>query len=171
MGAVPGSRLLVKSKALGGDVARRHFLQRLASGGIAPERVEIVGYTKGIAEHLALYGRVHVALDTTPYNGTTTTCEALWMGVPVVAISGDRHAARVGASLLAAAGVSELVARNADEFAEIAARLATDGARIAEFRATLRGRVAASPLADSARYAARFHAALRSAWRERCART
>ncbi len=169
MGAVPGSRLLVKSKALGGDAARRHFLQRLASGGIAPERVEIVGYTKGIDEHLALYGRVHVALDTTPYNGTTTTCEALWMGVPVVAISGDRHAARVGASLLAAAGLPELVARNADEFAEIAARLATDGARIAGFRATLRGRVAASPLADSAGYAARFHAALRGVWRERCA--
>jgi predicted O-linked N-acetylglucosamine transferase (SPINDLY family) len=171
MAAVPGSRLLVKSKALGGDVARRHFLQRLASGGIAPERVEIAGYTKGIDEHLALYGRVHVALDTTPYNGTTTTCEALWMGVPVVTIAGDRHAARVGASLLAAAGLPELVARNADEFAEIAARLATDGARISGFRATLRGRVAASPLADSARYAARFHAALRSAWRERCART
>jgi predicted O-linked N-acetylglucosamine transferase (SPINDLY family) len=169
MAAVPGSRLLVKSKALGGDAARRHFLERLACGGIAPERVEIVGYTKGIAEHLALYGRVHVALDTTPYNGTTTTCEALWMGVPVVTMAGDRHAARVGASLLAAAGMPELVARNADEFAEIAARLATDRARIAEFRTTLRGRVAASPLADSAGYAARFHAALRGIWRERCA--
>ncbi|MFZ9915950.1 MAG: hypothetical protein ACO3IB_11530, partial [Phycisphaerales bacterium] len=78
MRAVGGSRLLVKSRTLEGELAREHFLARLERGGIARERVEIVGYTKGVAEHFALYRRVHVALDTVPYNGTTTTCEALW---------------------------------------------------------------------------------------------
>jgi predicted O-linked N-acetylglucosamine transferase (SPINDLY family) len=169
--AVPGARLLVKSKSLGGDAARRHFLERLAARGIATDRVEIVGYTKGVAEHLALYGRVHVALDTTPYNGTTTTCEALWMGVPVVTLCGDRHASRVGASLLGAAGLGDLVARNADEFAEIAVRLATDRPRLADLRCTLRARLRSSPLTDAESYSARFHALLREAWRARCTAT
>jgi predicted O-linked N-acetylglucosamine transferase (SPINDLY family) len=169
--AVPGARLLVKSKSLGGDAARRHFLERLAASGIATDRVEIVGYTKGVAEHLALYGRVHVALDTTPYNGTTTTCEALWMGVPVVTLCGDRHASRVGASLLGAAGLGDLVARNTDEFAEIVVRLATDRPRLADLRCTLRARLRSSPLTDAESYSARFHALLREAWRARCPAT
>ena len=169
LGAVPGSRLLVKSKSLAGDAARAHFVARLEAGGIARERIEIVAYTKGIAEHLALYGRVHAALDTTPYNGTTTTCEALWMGVPVVVIEGDRHAARVGASLLRTVGLPELVARDPAEFVAIARRLADDRAWLAELRLGLRARLAASPLADTRAYAARFHAALRSAWAHRCA--
>lgn len=169
LAAVPGSRLLVKSKSLSGEAARAHFTARLEAGGIARERVEIIAYTKGVAEHLALYGRVHVALDTTPYNGTTTTCEALWMGVPVVVLEGDRHAARVGASLLRTVGLPELVAANPEEFVEIARRLAGDRARLAELRSSLRGRLAASPLADTGAYAARFHAALREAWAARCA--
>ena len=170
LGAVEGSRLLIKSKALGGAVAREHFLARLAAGGIARERVEIVGYTGGIAEHLALYGRMHIALDTTPYNGTTTTCEALWMGVPVVTLEGDRHAARVGASLLRTAGLGELVARNPEEFHQIAVGLARSPGRIAAYRTGLRGQLAGSPLCDSASYGARFFEAIRGAWESRCAR-
>ena len=167
LAAVPGSRLLVKSKALGGESARRHFLERLAGAGIPAERAEIVAYTKGVAEHVALYARVHVALDTTPYNGTTTTCEALWMGVPVVTIEGDRHASRVGASLLRAAGHGEWVARDAADFRAIVARIAGDTAGLVRLRSGLRASLAASPLCDRAAYAARFHAALRAAWTER----
>ena len=169
LGAVPGARLLVKSRALGGTVAREHFLARLAAGGIAPDRVEIVAYTAGLAEHLALYGRVHVALDTTPYNGTTTTCEALWMGVPVVTLEGDRHAARVGASLLRTAGLGELVAGNPEEFARIAVGLAENRGRTAAYRSGLRGTLAASPLCDARGYAERFHRAIRSIWSAHCA--
>ena len=169
LAAVPGSRLLVKSKSIADPATHAHLVARLAAGGIDPARVETIAYTKSVAEHLALYARIHVALDTTPYNGTTTTCEALWMGVPVVTLAGDRHAARVGASLLRAVGCDELVARDAEAFASVAASLAQDRARLAEFRGTIRDRMRGSVLLDQASYAARFHAALRGAWREWCA--
>ncbi|MCE2881933.1 MAG: tetratricopeptide repeat protein [Planctomycetaceae bacterium] len=166
--AVPGSRLLLKAKSLGDDAARAGVLARLAAGGIDASRVETIAFTPSVDAHLALYGRVHVALDTVPYNGTTTTCEALWMGVPVVVLEGDRHASRVGASLLRAAGVPELVARDDDAFVDIAVRLASDRAALESMRRGLRARVAASPLLDRAAYGARFHEALRTAWRAWC---
>jgi protein O-GlcNAc transferase len=169
MAAVPGSRLLLKSRSLGNPGSRTRLLERLAAGGIADDRVETVPYTATVAEHLEWYSRVHLALDTYPYTGATTTCEALWMGVPVVTLAGDRHAARVGASLLAAAGFPELVANDAAEFAAIAARLARDRDRLAAFRTNARERLRASPLLDTKAYADRFHAALRECWRARCA--
>ena len=165
---VPGSRLLLKSKSISDPALLGRLMARLQAGGIDASRVEVVPYTKTNAEHLALYSRVHVALDCTPYNGTTTTCEALWMGVPVVCIAGDRHAARVGASLLHAAGCGEFLARTPAEFAEIAAALAGDHARLAALRSGLRARLSSSPLMDQQAYAARFHAALRECWREHC---
>jgi predicted O-linked N-acetylglucosamine transferase (SPINDLY family) len=162
MAAVPGSRLLLKSRSLGNPGSRTRLLERLAAGGIEPSRVETIAFTETVAEHLALYARMHVALDTVPYNGATTTCEALWMGVPVVTRAGDRHAARVGASLLTAAGCPELVAGGEAEFAAIAAGLARDRARLSAFRTEARARLGASPLLDAAGSAARFHAALRA---------
>ncbi|MFM7808543.1 MAG: tetratricopeptide repeat protein, partial [Planctomycetota bacterium] len=118
--AVPGSRLLLKSQTLSDAAGRARIEKRFVEAGIEASRLELVAYSKTRQEHLQLYGRVHVALDTTPYNGTTTTCEALWMGVPVVAMLGDRHAARVSASLLHAAGHAELVAKDADAFVQLA---------------------------------------------------
>ena len=115
--AVPNSRLLLKSKSMADESNKRHVLARLLQGGIAAERIDAISFTSTVEEHLALYGRIHVALDATPYNGTTTTCEALWMGVPVVVLEGDRHGARVGASLLRAADRAEFIAQNADECA------------------------------------------------------
>jgi predicted O-linked N-acetylglucosamine transferase (SPINDLY family) len=168
MAAVPGSRLLLKCRTLVDPGTRQRLVDRLVAGGIAADRVETLAYSRSVADHLALYSRMHVALDTFPYHGATTTCEALWMGVPVVTLVGDRHAARVGASLLAAAGWPELVASTTEEFARRAAGLATDRSRLAEFRATARDRLRASPLLDSAAYAARFHAALRECWRRHC---
>jgi predicted O-linked N-acetylglucosamine transferase (SPINDLY family) len=163
--ACPGSTLLLKSRNFADPSARAGLLARAAQAGIAPERVEVVAFTPGIAEHLALYRRVHVALDAFPYNGTTTTCEALWMGVPVVTMAGDRHAARVGASLLRAAGLPELVTECPEAFAQAAARLAGDPAHLAALRSGLRDRLRASPLLDAPGWATRFHGALREAWR------
>ena len=111
---------------------------------------------------------VDVALDTFHYNGTTTTCEALWMGVPVVSITGDRHAARVGLSLLTALGHAEWAAENEDAYIEKAVTLAQDRALRSQLRDSLRSEVAASILCDHAGQANRFEVALRQAWTAWC---
>jgi predicted O-linked N-acetylglucosamine transferase (SPINDLY family) len=160
LAAVPGSRLLLKSAGLADRVTRGVLLQALAAEGIDPERVETLDLAAGRREHLDAYARVHVALDTTPYNGTTTTCEALWMGVPVVAIRGDRHAARVSTSLLRAAGLSEWIADDATGFARVAAELALDRSHLMALRSSMRDTMQASTLMDGRGYAARFFASL-----------
>ncbi|MFO0874340.1 MAG: hypothetical protein U0575_10250 [Phycisphaerales bacterium] len=110
LAALPTSRLRIKSFALKHERARRETLARLAARGVDASRVELLSYAPS-QEHL-LYGGVDIALDTFPYNGTTTTLEALWMGTPVVALEGAGHHARVGASLLGALGREDLVARD-----------------------------------------------------------
>ncbi|MBM4006872.1 MAG: tetratricopeptide repeat protein [Planctomycetes bacterium] len=160
--AVPGSRLLLKSPGLGDPMVRAGLVARLSAAGIPADAIELVAFAKGRTEHLALYNRVHVALDTMPYNGTTTTCEALWMGVPLVTTLGDHHAARVSASLLHAAGLGDLVATGPDAFAKIAAQLALDKSRLTSLRGGLRAQLLASALLDAKRYARQVHAALRA---------
>jgi predicted O-linked N-acetylglucosamine transferase (SPINDLY family) len=129
-------------------------------------RVELVGRSRSMVEHMNHYERVDVALDTTPYNGTTTTCDALWMGVPVVTLAGDRHLSRVGVSLLQNAGLGDLVATSADEYVAIAANLARDVERRRALRSGLREQLTRSPLMDGRAFAAAVEAALRQAWRE-----
>ena len=160
--AVPSSRLLVKSAGLSDRLTRGSLLQAFAAEGIDAARIETLDLTAGRREHLDAYARVHVALDTTPYNGTTTTCEALWMGVPVVALLGDRHAARVSASLLRAGGFGQWVASDPDGFAAIAAGLASDRAELERLRGSMRERLLASALLDGRVHAQRTFAALES---------
>ncbi len=169
LAAVPGSRLLLKGQGLDRPDAVAAARRRFAACGLEPDRVELLGRTPGLAAHLALYGRVDVALDTFPYHGTTTTCEALWMGRPVVTLPGDRHAARVGASLLTAAGHPEWIAADWSGYVRIAAELAGDVPRRAELAASLRDQLRGSPLLDHAGQAARFGAALRGCWAKWCA--
>jgi predicted O-linked N-acetylglucosamine transferase (SPINDLY family) len=126
--------------------------------------------TADTTSHLALYHGIDVALDSFPYHGTTTTCEALWMGVPVVTRAGDRHASRVGVSLLHAAGHPEWAAASEDDYVRIAAHLATDVPRLATLRTGLRDELRRGPLLDHAGQAGRFGAALRDCWRAWCAR-
>jgi predicted O-linked N-acetylglucosamine transferase (SPINDLY family) len=135
---------------------------------LAPERVELVERTPDTVSHLSLYHRVDVALDTFPYHGTTTTCEALWMGVPVVTQIGDQHVSRVGASLLTAAGHPEWIARDDADYVRVAASLASRRWRAEECNA-LRYTLQASPLLDHAGQAARFAGALRECWKAWCA--
>jgi protein O-GlcNAc transferase len=166
--AVPASRLLLKGRGLSDTLVRDRYLARFTAAGITPGRLEFAERTARTEDHLALYGQVDIALDTFPYHGTTTTCEALWMGVPVVTLLGDRHAARVGASLLTAAGHPDWIATDAAGYASIAAKLASDPVRLAEIRAGLRAELQACPLLDHAGQAERFGAALRECWTVAC---
>ncbi|HYH19198.1 MAG TPA: tetratricopeptide repeat protein [Azospirillum sp.] len=159
---VPGARLLLKSQALGDEAVAAELRARFAARGIASDRLEFVAWTANRAEHLALYRRVDVGLDPFPYNGTTTTCEAMWMGVPVVTLAGDRHAARVGAALLTRVGLPDLTARDVAAYHRIAVTLAADTGRRTELRAGLRERMRRSPLGDAAALAAAVEAACRA---------
>jgi predicted O-linked N-acetylglucosamine transferase (SPINDLY family) len=148
---------------------RRLLLERLASWGIDPARVDLSGGTSSRREHLERYAGLDVALDTFPYHGTTTTCEALWMGVPVVTLAGRAHASRVGVSLLTVAGLPELITRDPEEYIRVAAELASDRDRLARLRAGLRDRLRASALCDAPGYARRVEQTLREIWVSRCA--
>jgi protein O-GlcNAc transferase len=166
--AVPNARFLLKSKVLDDPATREVMARRFVSQGIPPERLEIVGGSRTVTDVLAAYSRLDVALDPTPYNGTTTTCEAMWMGVPVVTLAGDRHSARVGASLLNAAGLGGLVAKDADSYVKIAAMLASKPTELAKLRADLRPRLSRSPLLDARRLTRELEGAYRAAWRKWC---
>ncbi len=161
---VPGSRLILKCTQVSDPEVRELTRRRFAALGIDPERLEMLTIAPSPREHLALYARADIALDPFPYNGTTTTCEALWMGVPVVTLRGDVHATRVGASILANIGQADLVASDLDDYVERAAALAADGSRLRALRSTLRDSMSRSPLRDGAGLASRVERALREAY-------
>jgi predicted O-linked N-acetylglucosamine transferase (SPINDLY family) len=160
LAAVPGSRLMLKSMGLDIPATQATLRSRLRAAGIADDRVELLGPIRGVAAHLALYAQVDVTLDPFPYHGTTTTCEALWMGRPVVTLAGDRHASRVGASLLNAVGHPEWIAETAADYVRIAAELAADRAALAGQCHGLRDTMRGSVLMDHAGQAVRFGEAL-----------
>ncbi len=165
---IPGARLLLKGKPFADEAARDYLLARLAERGVGAERVQLVAWLPNTISHLALYEQIDIALDPFPYNGTTTTCEALWMGVPVVTLRGERHAARVGASLLGQAGLPDLIAGAADDYVAIASALAADPKRLAGLRFSLRRRVMASPLCDGKSFARNMEATYRTMWQRWC---
>jgi protein O-GlcNAc transferase len=166
---VPGSRMLIKGYSLADQGSRDRLCGLFAERGISAERLELRGNTQTYAEHLQLYGGVDLALDSFPYNGTTTTCEALWMGVPVVTLSGQSHRSRVGAALLQSVGLPDLVAASPQDFADRAAELSGDLERLARLRGSLRETVAGSPLTDGARFTGHLEAAYRAIWQDWCA--
>lgn len=168
LAAVPGSKLLLKGRGLGETATRQRYLDRLAANGLPVDRVEFQERTTTTEEHLSLYRRVDISLDTFPYHGTTTTCEALWMGVPVITLMGDRHVSRVSGSLLTAIGRTEWIASNADDYVRIAAQLASDPVALSAARTGLREQVRNSSLGDHAGQSACFATALRQCWQNYC---
>jgi predicted O-linked N-acetylglucosamine transferase (SPINDLY family) len=166
--AAPASRLLLKARSLGGPALKARIAGWFTARGVEAGRVELLDHAASHADHMALYRRVDVALDPFPYNGTTTTCEALSMGVPVVTLRGSAHAGRVGASILTSLGEPSLIADGVDAYIRLATGLMADRDRLAHFRATLRGRLLASPLGDGPGMGQRMAAALREAWRAWC---
>jgi predicted O-linked N-acetylglucosamine transferase (SPINDLY family) len=161
-----GARLLLH--VIAGSSPSR-VIQFMADRGIAEDRLEIVGRVS-FDEYFKTYHRIDIALDPFPYAGGATTCDALWMGVPVVTLAGRTAVGRAGVSILFHAGLAELIANATDEYVRIAANLAADRPRLAELRATLRQRMQASPLMDAARFARNIEAAYRAMWRTWCQR-
>jgi predicted O-linked N-acetylglucosamine transferase (SPINDLY family) len=164
----PASRLLLKSAGAGVASARQRLIAEFARHGIAADRIEMIGRIDDPQKHLGLYHRVDIALDTYPYHGTTTTCEALWMGVPVVTLAGKTHVSRVGVSLLNSIGHPELIAQSPDEYVAVAMKLAADPSLLSELRNGLRDQMRSSPLTDGKRFAANVEAVLRQMWRNWC---
>ena len=160
---VPGARLLLKSRLFGSAEGRELATERFLRLGLDASRVELRGFS---ADYLAEYADMDIALDTAPYTGGLTTCEALYMGVPVVTLKGRTHGARFGASLLRNAGLAELVAESAAQYAEIAGLLAASPETLAMLREKQRDILLASHLMNFRRYVREVEAAYEAVWRE-----
>lgn len=161
---VSNSHLLLKNKIFVEDDTVRLFSAPFEQAGIPKERLQFQSYSKTTEEHLAAYSQVDIALDTFPYHGTTTTCEALWMGVPVVTLSGDRHAARVGASILGSVGLADLICSSHTEYVEQATRLAADSKRLRQLRYSMRDLMKESHLCDYHGFARQLETAYLQMW-------
>lgn len=168
LAAVPASRLIMKSQRFIDPSLRALFLERFAANGIAAERVELRAPQPDMMDHLNSYAEIDIALDPFPYNGTTTTCEAMWMGVPMISLIGDHHAARVGFDLLSQVGLADFAAADIESYIAKAVALASDLPQLARLRQELRERMQNSSLGDAPGFARAFEDGLRTMWREWC---
>jgi protein O-GlcNAc transferase len=163
LGALPEARLRLLSRPLRYPAAQARLQARLRRAGIAPKRVTMAGEMPR-EQYLLAHAEVDIMLDTFPYPGATTTCEALWMGVPTVTLAGDSLIARQGASLLACAGLTDWIAVDGDDYVARALAHAADIDRLGRLRAQLRDQVRASPLFDAPRFARHLETALEGMW-------
>jgi protein O-GlcNAc transferase len=166
--AAPGSRLMIKNKGMKYGPLVERVREFFRGFGIAGGRVECLGSDPSQREHLGRYNQIDIALDTFPYNGTTSTCEAMWMGAPVVTLVGQTHAARVGASLSNAVEMNELAGATKEQYISIAVKLAADVDRLERMRAGLRDRMRQSPLMDAVGLTRELEKAYRQMWRRWC---
>ena len=164
LAALPDARLQLRARQLDDPALAAQLRERLQRAGIDAQRVQLYGQAER-ASYLAAYNEIDFLLDTFPFPGGTTTCEALWMGVPTLTLAGDRLIARQGASLLTAAGLPDWVADSADDYVARALAHAADLPRLAALRAGLRAQVLASPLFDAPRFARDLADALWAMWR------
>ena len=166
--AVPDARLMMKAKQLGD----RETVERLTSlferHGVTAERLEFVSWAPGSEEHLALYNRVHIGLDTFPYSGCTTTCEALWMGVPVIVLKGNESRSRMSLSILKQVGLDDYIAESPEAYIDIAKDLATDISKLQMVRSGLREKMKQSSLLDAAAFTHAVESAFRDLWKRWC---
>mgnify|MGYP000922062508 CR=1 FL=1 len=159
---VPGARLLLKSRPFGSEEGRSIAVERFGRLGLDASRIELRGFS---SDYLAEYADMDIALDTAPYTGGLTTCEALYMGVPVVTLKGGTHGARFGASLLQNAGLPELIAEDAAQYVEIAKLLASSRETLQMLREKQRDMLLASPLMNFRQYVQEVEAAYEEVWR------
>lgn len=166
--AIPNSTFYIKRQQLINDNAKQHLISEFKKRGIDDSRLLFKTSNAKIEDHLAEYNNIDVALDTSPYNGTTTTLEALWMGTPVITLSGQTHASRVSASILSHIGLNALIAHTIDEFTELASNLAQDREQLFKLSESLRESLQQSSLLDHAKFANQFTQAIRDKWQLWC---
>jgi len=164
LGAIPKSQLILSSPE---GSHRQKILDLFKQAGIDPQRLRFVGKVP-FSDYLKLYGQIDIALDPFPFNGGTTTCDALWMGVPVVTLRGRTAVGRAGSSILCNIGLPELIAQTPRQYVQIATALAGDLPRLAELRRTRSVRMGTSPLMDARKFARNTEAAYRRMWRTWC---
>jgi predicted O-linked N-acetylglucosamine transferase (SPINDLY family) len=162
--AVPKSRLMLVTHT---NDHETHFGSAFASRGIDPARLEIVRPQPRL-DYLRLYHRIDIALDPFPYNGGVTTCDALWMGIPVVTLPGETSLSRAGLSLLSNLGLQELIATSGEDYLRIVTDLAADHQRLAAYHATLRARMRLSPITDAVTFTREVEAMYRALWCTHC---
>jgi predicted O-linked N-acetylglucosamine transferase (SPINDLY family) len=165
---VAGSRLFLKCKQLADKSIRLSFLDKFSQQGIASDRITLLPQTPTTQEHLALYNDIDIGLDPFPYNGTTTTCEALWMGVPVVTLKGERHSSRVGASILTRLELEELIAESPQAYVDKTVALSADLPRLGSLRNEMRHRMTHSSLCDANAFAEQIETSYRVMWHKWC---
>jgi predicted O-linked N-acetylglucosamine transferase (SPINDLY family) len=162
LAVTPGSRMILHCSA---GSHREMVYERFARHAIERERLELIP-TQGWLEYMQTYHRIDIALDPIPYGGGITTCDGLWMGVPLVTLSGHTAVGRGGRTILTNVGLPELVAHSNEEYVRIASQLAGDLPRLNELRATLRQRMKDSALMDARRFARDIDGAFRQMWKE-----
>lgn len=163
---VPDSRLLLHA---GEGSHRQRLHDQLAAHGVDPRRLEFLPRLS-IAEYFSAYNRIDIGLDSFPYPGGTTTCDALWMGVPVVSLAGQTAISRGGLSVLSNIGLAELATQDKPAYLRMANELARDPSRLAQLRATMRDRMRGSPLTDARGFTQDFEACLRAMWKDWCSK-
>ncbi len=161
---VPAATMVFKNRFVVEPGVMEWFRGLFEERGVSGERINAFAFTKTLEEHLRLYERIDFQMDTFPYNGTTTTCESFWQGVPVVAVRGKVHAAKVSECLLHHVGLDELIAPDIAGYVDTAVALANDPDRVATIRASLRDRMAASALRDEKEFGRAFAQTLHRGW-------
>lgn len=165
--ALPDSKIRLQTHALDDSGTHNRICDLFESHGIESSRIELQGFVRH-ASLLRNYGLIDIALDPFPYSGGLTTCEALWMGVPVITLSGETFAGRHSTSHLSNVGLREFIAETQDDYITVSTDLARDLDRLETIRASLRERMTASPLCDGVRYTRNLEAAFRDLWRKWC---
>ncbi len=165
--AVPNSRLILQTSAMASQHTQKVVTKIFSDAGVSPDRLDFRPWSN-LETYFQLLDRSDMTLDPYPFNGGTTTCHSLWMGAPVITLAGDRHASRMGLSMMTAIGLPEFVAHTPEEYVQIAVRFANDLPRLREIRAGMRDRLKASPLLDGAGYTRNLEAAYRQVWCKWC---
>jgi predicted O-linked N-acetylglucosamine transferase (SPINDLY family) len=165
--SVPNSNLFLKNKAFLCSATKQYWQNLFAKYGLEENRVTLA-HTVPSKEHLDLYNQIDIALDPFPYNGTTTSCEALWMGVPIVTLEGNTHVSRVGVSLLHSLNLNHLIASSYEEYIQIASDLAKDRDQLFNLRASIRQKILNCALGDGKKFIFQLETAYTEAWQKWC---